>query len=227
MGLDTLLHRSTPEGVELALRPAGPHARLLAWIVDALLQLGIILAVGGLTAAFGHAGQGLYLLALFALSWFYPVAFEVLSDGATPGKKALGLKVVHDDGTPVGPTASLLRNLVRFADFLPAFYGFGLLSCLATRDSRRLGDLVAGTLVVHRETGALGAAVPAAPPEPPRLALGLEERRALVGFGERAAGWGAERQAELAGLLEPLTRLRGRHAVERLLSHASWLAGRR
>lgn len=227
MALDTLRLRSTPEGVELALRPAGPHARFLAWSIDVLLQAAALVAFSLLAAAFGRAGQGLLLLGVFALSWFYPVAFELLWDGSTPGKRALGLQVVHDDGTPVGPTASLLRNLVRFADFLPACYGFGLASCLLTRDSRRLGDLTAGTLVVHRESGTIGGAPAPHEPEAPPLPLSLAERRAVVGFGERVSGWGPERRTEIASQLEPLTGRRGRAGVERLLAFASWLAGRR
>ena len=100
--------------------------------------------------ALAGLGQGLMLLGFFLLEWFYPVFFELRS-GATPGKRAMGLRVVHDDGTPVGAVASVIRNLLRVADFLPLFYAAGLVSCLVDRDFRRLGDLAAGTLVVHSE----------------------------------------------------------------------------
>jgi uncharacterized RDD family membrane protein YckC len=225
--LDTLRSRSTPEGVELALRIAGAHARCLAWLLDAMLQVAVCwsLAIG--LFVIGKTGQGLYLLGLFIVTWGYPVACEVFLQGATLGKKALQLKVVHVDGTPVGLPASLIRNLVRFADFFPFFYGAGLLSCLLTDDSRRLGDLAAGTVVVHREGSTLGRSVPDTRPIAPPVPLELPEQRALIGYGERAAGWTPERRLELAQLLQPLTRLTGPWAVERLLAHAAWLVGRR
>lgn len=227
MRLDTLRHRSTPEGVELALRTAGPQARLLAWIVDALLQSVGCFAIAGALAPLGQTGSGLTLLVVFLVMWFYPVVWEVFFRGATIGKKAFKLKVVHEDGTPVGLPASLVRNLVRFADFFPGFYGAGLVCCLLNRDFRRLGDLAAGTVVVHAESGTLGARVPDHAPVAPPFPLELPEQRALIGFGERAADWTPERRAELAGILQPVTRLTGPWSVERLLGHASWLVGRR
>ena len=227
MRLDTLRNRSTPEGVELSLRIAGPHARLLAWIIDAALQVAGCLVISMGLSPLGKTGTGLYLLALFVVTWFYPVICEVVLNGATLGKKALKLRVVHVDGTPVGLPASLVRNLVRFADFFPLFYGVGLVTCLLNDDSRRLGDLAAGTVVVHRESGALGTVVPEHGPLPPPFPLELPEQRALIGFAERASTWTAERRLELAQILQPMTGLSGPWAVERLLAHAAWLVGRR
>ncbi len=92
----------------------------------------------------------MYLIVAFLLEWLYPVAFELTRWGATPGKRALGLKVVMDNGLPVTPAASLTRNLLRVADFLPFLYGFATVCLLTRRDFKRLGDLAAATLVVYQ-----------------------------------------------------------------------------
>ena len=76
--------------------------------------------------ALGKFGWGLFLILWFALEWLYPTVFEVYFGGATPGKKSLGLIVLHDDGTPVQLAASFTRNLLRAVDFFPALYGMGL-----------------------------------------------------------------------------------------------------
>uniref|UniRef100_UPI0025F2F3AC RDD family protein n=1 Tax=uncultured Thiodictyon sp. TaxID=1846217 RepID=UPI0025F2F3AC len=153
--LDTIRLNETPEGVDLGLRVAGPAPRALALAADGAIRLVILLALSPLAALSG-LGLGLSLIAVFLLEWLYPVTFEVLS-GATPGKRAMGLMVVHDDGTPVGLPASLIRNLLRVVDFFPLFYGVGLVCTLVDRDFRRLGDLAAGTLVVHAQRRSTGA----------------------------------------------------------------------
>ena len=150
--IDTVHAVQTPEGVDLALRVAGPVPRALAWGVDTLLQGGIALALQIAFAGFAGLGTGLYLIGLFALLWFYPVLFEVRAHGQTPGKRLMGLRVLQENGTPVGWSASVLRNFLLVADFLPALYLAGLVSMLADASFRRLGDLAAGTLVVHAET---------------------------------------------------------------------------
>ncbi len=227
MRVDTVRQRATPEGVNLSLRVAGPPVRLLAWMIDAVIMVVAQSLVGFLIAWMGDLGTGLYMLSAFAISWFYPVGFEVLNTGATPGKTAFGLQVVHDDGTPVGPGASLLRNLLRVADFLPAAYGAGLASMLLTRDYQRLGDLAAGTLVVYRENAVTDREVPEAPPIPPPIALDLREQRAVIDFGTRLTTWNRERRSELAEIVDPLAGAGGDAGVRRLLGVANWLLGRR
>lgn len=225
-GIDNERRRETPEGVTLALRVAGAPVRFLAWAIDALLvstlQIGFAMVLGLL----GELGTGVYLLVLFTLAWFYPVFFELTRDGATPGKSVFGLQVVHDDGTPVGPAASFLRNLLRFADFLPVAFGAGLVSMLLSPDSQRLGDLAAGTLVVYRDTDSPSRGVAAATPVVPPVNLDLEERRAVVDFAERLPTWSDERARELAAVVRPLTGTWGDEGVERLLGMANWLLGR-
>jgi uncharacterized RDD family membrane protein YckC len=235
--LDTLRLNETPEGVDLGLRPAGPAVRALALVLDSAIRLALSLATALLLGLVGLGG-GPVLIAVFLLEWFYPVAFEVRT-GATPGKRAMGLLVVHDDGTPVGLPASLIRNLLRVIDFLPIFYGVGLVCTLAERDFRRLGDLAAGTLVIHADGP---AAVPAvvspmvdAPPRPPPQGLLPASAQAILAWRERAGRLSEARRIELAETL--LAHLppaadghpppRGAAALARVQGYANWLAGGR
>lgn len=226
--LDTYRQVVTPEGVALHLRAAGPVPRALAWLIDlaarAVLYAALFRALVGL---FGEAGYAVLALAVFVMTWFYQVLFEVLMQGRTPGKWALGLRVVAADGAPVGWMASFTRNLLRVVDALPVGYAAGLVACLFDPWGRRLGDMVAGTLVVHAprhtpQTAALVVA-PLAPPSP----LLAHEQAALVAFAERAPRLTLARQIELAELVEPLTRSRGDAAVDRVYAIANWLLGRR
>ena len=130
MRLDTLHRAETPEGITLALRPAGVVARVLAYLIDFAIRLALFIAVGIATAWMGGTGAGLFMLVFFAIEWLYPVVFELSLHGATPGKRSLGLRVVMDSGLPVTPAAALTRNLLRAADLLPACYGIGLTSML-------------------------------------------------------------------------------------------------
>lgn len=226
--LDTRFSVETPEGVDLSLAVAGPAPRALAWAIDSFLRLIGYGVLAIFLAALGGAGQGIFLIVLFLGEWFYPVLFEVKGRGATPGKRALGLVVLHDDGTPVGWSAALIRNLLRFADFLPLAYGFGLASMLVDRRFRRLGDLAAGTLVVHREPreASLAQLRPVAALAPP-VPLVPEEQRAIVDFARRRSSWTDDRAAELANAATPLTKATGSLGVARLEAMAAWFLGSR
>lgn len=202
--LDTRKSVPTPEGFELELRLAGPVPRALAYAVDLLLRVVVLGAVAWIFARMGNAGAGLILVTAFAIEWLYPVVFEVLWNGATPGKRAFGLAVLSDRGAPVSLSASVTRNLLRAADFLPMLYAFGLISMLLNRDFKRLGDLAAGTIVVYRDRPGLRGAIPPAPPLPPPVALNLEERRAVLDFAERFATLSEERADEVASHAVPL-----------------------
>ncbi len=226
--LDTLRTIPTPEGVELTLKVAGPIPRAAAWSIDLLIRLVIMLAVQVALTAMGKVGMGLSLLLWFALEWLYPVLFEVFWQGATPGKRQCHLRVLHEDGTPVGWRASVARNLIRAVDFLPFFYGFGLITMLLNRDFKRLGDLAAGTIVVHTERVEKPTAVPLAEPLAPNLSLALPEQRAIIDFAERRAKWSDARAAELASHAMPLTRgVSEGEAAKRLVRMANYLVGRR
>jgi uncharacterized RDD family membrane protein YckC len=225
--LDTLTLVETPEGIALQLRAAGAMPRACAWATDALIRLAMLWGIAAVFAVLGNSGVGLYAIALFALMWLYPVLFEVLSDGQTPGKKMMRLRVINANGTPVTWIASIVRNLMRTVDMLPFGYAFGFVACLADPRSRRIGDMVAGTLVVHAEAPAAPSTAPLAPAVHPPLMLSLQERAAIVEFGERAAQLTPERQQELASLLPMLTHTCGALAVQRLHAMAGALLGRR
>ncbi len=199
--LDNCHRVETPEGIDLVLKPAGLVPRALAFAIDLVLRAAILLVLGSLLAMLGQFGAGFGAILLFVVQWWYMVLFEVLNQGRTPGKQWLGLRVVHDDGTPVGWGASLVRNLLRFVDLLPFGYLFGALSCLAHPSFKRLGDIAAGTLVVHRERPAAPPALPEVAPEAAPVRLTLDEQRALIAFSERHAGLSAARREELAGIL--------------------------
>jgi len=226
--LDTTRRVATPEGIELTLRLAGPVPRALAWFVDFLLRAAAVLLVGLLASYFGRAGWGVVLIAAFFAEWLLPAWFEAAWGGQTPGKRLFGIAVLNDDGTPVRWPGALTRNLLRAADFLPFFYGVGLITMLVNRDFKRLGVLAAGTVVVYDARLAEPARkIPEAAPVPPPVSLEPEEQRAVLELAERSTTLTRERFAELAELPTPLVgQLDGERAAARLLGMANYLAGR-
>ena len=226
--LDTVFITETPEGIALPLRPAGMMTRSFAFLIDALLRGVVLIAASSVLSAMSKFGTGLFLVLLFAVEWLYPVLFELLPGAATPGKRAMNLRVVMDSGLPVTPAASLVRNLLRTADFLPVGYALGLLMLLVRPDFKRLGDLAAGTLVVHTASANLDGPLPAAEPMPPVRALSTREQAAVVAWAGRAARLTPERLEELAGLAASILPAgAGAARTPRLLSIAQWLVGRR
>ncbi|MBO9717274.1 MAG: RDD family protein [Pseudoxanthomonas sp.] len=225
--LDTYREVLTPEGVALQLPAAGPVPRALAWLIDLLVRMAILMVLSMVLGMLGGLGQGLYVIGLFLVYWAYPIVLEAAWNGQTPGKRALGLRVVAGDGAPVGWLPAVVRNLMRSVDMLPFGYAAGLVSCLCDRHGRRLGDLVADTVVVHVRPRQLEPRLPPATPLPPGQRLLPDEQAAIVAFGERASRLSAGRQAELAALLYPLTGSAGGEGVRRLHGIAGWLLGRR
>jgi uncharacterized RDD family membrane protein YckC len=191
----------TPEGIDLLLRPAGLVPRALAFAIDLIIRGTILLVLYIVLGMFGELGAGLGAILLFLVTWWYMVLFEVLNQGRSPGKQWLGLRVIHDDGTPVGWAASLTRNLLRFVDILPFGYTLGILSCLNHPAFKRLGDLAAGTLVVYRDLPVTANQLPEVAAVPSPIVLSRDEQRAILAFAERQAGLSAARREELAGIL--------------------------
>lgn len=227
MALDTLSLHETPEGAVLKLRPAGMVVRALAWSLDLLIRVVVSIAVGVALSFFGKIGIGFSMLLYFLLEWFYNTLFEVLK-GATPGKQRFGLMVVNDNGTPLTWSAALIRNLLRVVDFLPLFYGLGLLWGLFHPQGKRLGDLAAGTLVVYRDSvsdSSLEQAFSAVAAETPPKSLDYATQQALMAYAERAPQLSPARQIELAELLEPLHGRQGERAVQALYGYARHVAG--
>jgi uncharacterized RDD family membrane protein YckC len=226
---DTKLRLETPEGVELALRVAGPVPRALAWLVDILLRGAVyftLLSVLG-AALPVEALLPTVVITLFLLEWGWAITFEVRGRGATPGKRALGLRVVRDDGTPVGWQEAVLRNITRLADFLPFGYMIGLISMASSGSFKRLGDRVAGTLVIHHDVAPVRHAhsMPAVDPVRPDVGLSAAEQEVLVEFALRARDLTPSRRVELADHAFALTGAKGTDGVRRLAGMARWSAG--
>lgn len=161
---------STPEAVDVVLDLAGPGTRISSGAIDLGLQT--LVGLAGAAALFGLSGPlgaewttVVGSIGVFALLFFYDVAWELLNDGRTPGKSFLGLRVVRDDGRRVDGRSSVLRNLLRLVE-LPLFYAPGIVLITLTRRHQRIGDMVAGTLVVREPRRASRALAHAAPGGP-------------------------------------------------------------
>jgi len=235
--LDTTLLAETPEGIDILLRPAGAVPRSLAYALDWFIRFIAFSIVAAVLGGVKGVGVGLMLIVYFGLEWLYPIVFELLPGSATPGKRVLGLQVMMDTGLPVTPSAAVTRNLLRVADFMPVAFAFGLLAMLLRRDFKRLGDIVAGTLVVHAEHVRLAGALPQAEPLAPRVPLTRAQQVAILHLAGRARRLTSERVDELAALAEnalpPPDYAPGRASPPpirpgpRLLAVAQWLMGQR
>jgi uncharacterized RDD family membrane protein YckC len=146
------------EKVPFHYRVAGFGSRFLAWLLDLGMLVLFLLAgamyLGTLEEARPGIGVALVMLWQFTLIWGYFLLFEWLWQGQTPGKRALGIRVITVEGTSVTFVQSAVRNVLRVVDGLPVpffLYGLGFAVAACNRESRRLGDLAAGTLVVHVE----------------------------------------------------------------------------
>jgi uncharacterized RDD family membrane protein YckC len=220
--LDTDVAIETPEHIVFRHRVAGPARRMFAQIIDLFVCYGTVLLVAVVivfAAAGGGAlvgsvettqklGVGLLLLLVFAAQWIYFVAWEAMK-GTTPGKMALGLRVVTTEGRPVGFVEAALRNLLRAADALPIGYVVGVVTMVLSGRFQRLGDLVAGTLVVIPERMRVAGSVVLWPPAtadewrdvPDVVRLDADERAAIELFLRRRATLGQARELELARMI--------------------------
>lgn len=152
----------TPENVTFGYQVAGIGSRFLATLIDTLivilLQVVVIVSFililnalnlplfGSEISAWVYAVLGMIA---FIFYWGYYIFFEIFWNGQSPGKRRVGIRVIRTDGTPITLSESLIRNLTRAVDFLPAAYGIGIITMFIDKQSRRLGDLAAGTIVVH------------------------------------------------------------------------------
>jgi uncharacterized RDD family membrane protein YckC len=189
----------------------------MAWGIDCLVAFAVLFVFVSATSVFNgiptlqNATVGVMMLLLFALQWGYGVVFETVLSGRTPGKMAMSLRVVREDGAPARFPDFALRNLLRTADFMPIAFGVGAVVMLADAKLRRIGDLVAGTVVVVEERASVLGNVVIAPPVteaerqamPPRVDLSRDEIHAIEAFLRRRPLLSPERAEELAVLFGP------------------------
>lgn len=151
-----------PENVRLGFRLAGPGTRLGAYLLDLGIRsaalYAIVVAVSILLVPFAATGlpTGVYLVVAFLLEWGYGCFFETWWNGQTPGKRTFGLRVIKTEGYAIGFHEAMIRNLLRAADFVPLFYAAGFLAAISSPRLQRIGDLVAGTMVVRERKPSLG-----------------------------------------------------------------------
>jgi len=152
----------TPEQVPLEFMLAGIGSRFMAAFLDILIELVLYLIMVLLSVWWASSGflsgsrsvwwSAIVSLVVFCINWGYYAIFEALWKGQTPGKRWARIRVIKDSGRPINTFEALARNLLRAVDFLPLFYGVGVITMLLNAKNRRLGDYVAGTLVVHESS---------------------------------------------------------------------------
>jgi len=162
--MERSLEVRTGESIAIRYELAGLGSRFLAVGLDLSIQIGvtIVLAlailpalglIGGVAGAASKVGQAVLLaiatFAIFMVYFGYFIVFELWWSGRTPGKRALGIRVVRDAGFPIDIGAATMRNLVRVVEFSFCFYAVSALSALLSKENKRLGDFAAGTIVVR------------------------------------------------------------------------------
>ena len=157
------LRIDTPEQIALELPLAGIGSRFLALAIDTLIQSAVYLITAIIfifTLPVGSSvlmflpkllGPAVAIFVLFAVYWGYFAFFESIWSGQTPGKRYAGIRVIKESGRPINAFEATGRNLMRAVDGLPGIYGVGLVCMICNQQSRRLGDFVAGTVVVHEK----------------------------------------------------------------------------
>jgi uncharacterized RDD family membrane protein YckC len=156
----------TPEQTSIEFPVAGIGSRFLAILVDSIIQgaviVVLILIVFGLGAGFSRLGLAtgssaptwiiaILIFVYFLLTYGYYMLFEAIWNGQTPGKRLTHIRVIKDSGRPITAIDAVGRNLLRIVDQLPFAYGIGVLCAWISPQSKRLGDYVAGTVVVHEK----------------------------------------------------------------------------
>lgn len=205
--LDPSLNVATPERVQVSLPIAGIGSRAMAYLIDAALLGAIFLVLfflyslitpDMLKAAQSLSGveRAIAGLVTFGLVWGYWTGMEVAWRGQTVGKRLMKIRVVKSDGSPVGIFESAVRNLLRIVDFMPLCYPVGLITMLIDSRHRRLGDLLAGTMLVREETIDLGRYATARASQ-----LSAQDIEMLTGFLDRFDSLEPQAQLKLGAQL--------------------------
>ncbi len=238
--MDRTLDVRTPESIAFSYELAGIGSRFLAVAIDLLLQIGILIAlVWGLSLVARHSpgvakdmptiGEmkfvqnlvvGIFVFIVFIVFFGYFIVFEGALNGQTPGKRALGLRVVRDGGYPIDFTASLVRNLIRVGEMLFGFYAIAAISALISPENKRLGDIAAGTIVVREAKMQSPESMLREIREEPVYAATAyasgEERTIIKRFLERRDSLDPQRRVELARQIAERIRPRVPTEMQRL-----------
>ena len=206
----------TPEQTALEFPLAGIGSRFLALALDTLIQFAALLlllfVVVALTLLSGQEafwqGGRTWALAVAILLWFalyygYFAVFEAVWNGQTPGKRFTRLRVIQESGRPINVYQAMARNLLRIVDQLPGIYGVAIVACLLNRQNKRLGDYVAGTVVVHEKPLAESRPQWEAPQNPSAarfnaVRLAAEDLQLIEAFLERRGHLASEVRAQMA-----------------------------
>jgi len=190
-----------PEHIELTFDLAGVGSRFCATLVDSII-LTIILGLfsvamnslnvleynmGLLAGGFEHWIVAALILIIFAILWGYYIAFELMWNGQSPGKRLLKLRVMKTGGYPITLLESTIRNLIRLIDFLPLFYGIGVITMIIDKKWRRLGDLAAGTLVIKERVDRVPVELGSRLPQKTTFTYADEIKLELITEGELSA----------------------------------------
>jgi uncharacterized RDD family membrane protein YckC len=169
MSSDDKLIIETPEQTALEFPLAGIGSRSLALAIDTLLQIGVLIVLGIIAGIISVAGffpqfgkqwtYAILILAAFLLQFGYFSFFETIWNGRTPGKRWTHLRVITDSGRPIGAQEAILRNLMRIVDSLPSIYAIGIITSLISPQNKRVGDYLAGTVVIHENSAEGGRAI--------------------------------------------------------------------
>lgn len=233
----------TPEGLRLDLVLAGVGTRIVAAIIDSAVLGALMFAIGVggalLASLFGdgpEAGGFVVLAFMVALITAVPIAyyvgFETLDGGRSIGKRALHMRVVRTNGLPVGFTGSLIRNLVRLVDLLPAAYLIGLIAVVSSSSNQRVGDMAAGTLVIRdrqpESTATWTATVAINGPRWDVSAVGEDHLQAIRYFLERKVTLSPEQQLlfarQIADQVRPIVGTAGEHRTDAEFLEKVWLS---
>lgn len=218
--VDSALTVETSTGVEIDIRTAGVCVRGIARIIDDAIRLVLMVAVIAILTPLGRFGEGLAFVGVFIVWWFYGVIFEVVNDGVTPGKYFMGLRAVNADGTPIGFVNSAIRSVLLFVDFLPFGYLTGVITMAVSGSQQRVGDIVAGTVVVYNQPRKVRKPESTNQHVPVPTHLTTEERMLFLSYQERIRDLSPERAIELAETLTPVLGVSGDRAVSSILGIA-------
>jgi len=207
--LDATIRVVTPENIAFEYRLAGPFLRLPAFILDMCVQIAVLIGLAivlGFTVGIASPGLAMFILFVMALTvwWFYGALFETFLNGQTPGKYVLGLRVLTDSGQPINGLQATLRNLLRAADLVVPIVG--LLVTALNRKYQRLGDLVAGTMVIVEERQWLTGVAKLDDPRaiqlaaylPPNFVVSRSLAKSLATYVERRRFFTPPRRREVA-----------------------------